>query len=273
MYEKENNKIKIKPIGSYAEIDSHGYIINPTGMDKIQDNWWPVIEIVKEFYIDTFGDDLHSVFIRGSAAKGKAVDYVSDLDSFCFVKNLDNYTNEDIDTKDIRNKVKESYPFANGIEIVCEDYSDIPNKSALLNQSLQIYGDKIDVPRLKPGKDMIINAKGLANAMIKTTETLNEFKKNGRENELLAKCEWIMKRLLRSGIEITYERSGRFTRDLYLCYKDFSEFYPEFESDMYRVLDLALNPTTDVEEIKNARDGVLPLLLQEIERLGISKKP
>ncbi|MEZ4103239.1 MAG: hypothetical protein R3B55_01620 [Candidatus Paceibacterota bacterium] len=87
------------------------------------------------------------------------------------------------------------------------------------------------------------------------------------EEDIKNKCVWLMKNILRSGFEITMERSKRYTRDLYLCYKDFSEYYPEKEKIMREVLDLALNPISDKEKILEIKDKITPFLLEEAKKV------
>ena len=83
--ETKRHRIEIKPIGSYFEVDKDGYIVNPAAIDKIQQKWKPVIDAVSTSYQKIFGDKLKNVYIRGSVAKGQAVDNVSDIDTFAYV--------------------------------------------------------------------------------------------------------------------------------------------------------------------------------------------
>ena len=76
-----------------------------------------------------------------------------------------------------------------------------------------------------------------------------------------------MKNILRSGCEITMERSKRYTRDLYLRYKDFAEYYPEKEEIMREVLDLALNPVSDMEKILEVKNKITPFLIEEAKKV------
>ena len=57
--------------------------------------------------------------------------------------------------------------------------------------------------------------------------------------------KWISKRIVRAGLEVTMNRSNRFSRDLYLCYEQFSQFYPERSGLMYEVLLNCLNGNSD----------------------------
>jgi len=49
------------------------------------------------------------------------------------------------------------------------------------------------------------------------------------------------RRIVRSGFEVTMDRRNRFARDLYLCFEQFSEFYPDHSERMFRVLTNCLN--------------------------------
>jgi len=75
----------VKPIGSFLQTDTDGFIVNTTSPEKIQSAWLPAVEMVSDAYRKHFGENLHSVYIRGSVAKGEAIDNISDIDSFAIV--------------------------------------------------------------------------------------------------------------------------------------------------------------------------------------------
>ncbi len=147
--------------------------------------------------------------------------------------------------------------------------SDIENDYIILNQSLCIYGTPVSVPRLKPGKEMAIHARGFHNRMTWFEQFLA---KDEPEEEIKKGCVWLMKGFLRVGFEITMERERVYTRDLYRCYETFSKYYPEKEPDMREVLYLALNPVSDRAVIKKVVDLMGKWLIQEIPKyFDISK--
>ena len=76
--------IEIRKTGSYFDTDSEGYLINPASMTKIQEEWKPIVNDVVKTYKEQFGDDLISVYLRGSVSKGEAVAGISDIDSFAY---------------------------------------------------------------------------------------------------------------------------------------------------------------------------------------------
>jgi hypothetical protein len=266
---ERSNKVEtsIRPSGSYYDIDDEGYLINPTSYEKIQPHWLPVIDRAVEAYQQICGDDLTHVFIRGSVAKGEATDGISDLDTFAY-----------IDTKgavyqgfrEYTEAIVSDYPFSDGVEFSTYHESEGPGDN-LIVQSLCVYGTPPEQPKLKPGKVMIRNARGVFNRMKRSEEICDVLRGTDRYDAMRDQCVWLMKEMLRVGIELTYERSGRFTRDLYLCWKDFSEYYPEHEATMHEALYLALNPTAELARIEGLRGKLAPFLQSEALRLGIDQ--
>ena len=59
-----------------------------------------------------------------------------------------------------------------------------------------------------------------------------------------------MKVIIRTGFELVMEMENQYTVDLYPCYKAFSKYYPEKENQMYRALELYLEPSDDVNFLR-----------------------
>lgn len=253
-------EIQIKPMGSYFEVDADGYIVNPASSEKIQERWEPVIEDVINAYKAAYGDSLRNVYIRGSVAKGQAVDGVSDIDTFAYV----DLPKEDIKHDWVNTTEKEltaKHDFVSEIELGASPMSDIEKDSIILNQSICVYGEPIEAPKLKTGKELAIHARKFHKRVDWYRERLA---KDEGDEETRKGCVWFMKGILRVGFEITMERSHRYTRDLYRCYETFAEYYPEKEPEMREVLYLALNPTTDKDKIRQVIDGFAQWILSEV---------
>jgi hypothetical protein len=222
-----------------------------------------VIETYRQYY----GNKLTHVFTRGSVAKGQAVDNISDIDSFaCVADGIEpvNY---------YESAIKKQYPFCAGVEFQAYTPSELPLDDWLIIQSLCIYGEPPQQPKIKPGNDMVRHANNVF-LMAKSAQKKSlVLQKTSDEEKRKDYCVWLMKQILRTGVELTYERSGRFTRDLWLCYKDFSEYYPDAAKVMYQVLYLALNPTVDLDQIDKARLSMVSFLQDEAVHLGIAKAP
>lgn len=259
----EKNKIEIKPIGSYFEVDEDGFLKNPASLDKVQEKWRPVLGDVVEVYKKHFGDKLINVYVRGSVAKGEAVDGASDLDSSAYV-DLEKDEIESGWQAEDRKNLKEKYPFVEDFEIVAKPLSDM-SVIFMLSQSICVYGEPFNVPSRKPGNDMILHISN--DQRYENADKWFREVDPSLEEKIKNRCVGLMKNILRSGFEITMERSKRYTRDLYLCYKDFSEYFPEKEGIMREVLDLALNPVSDIEKILEVKNKIAPFLIEEAKKV------
>ena len=266
----KNIELQIKQSGSYFDIDEDGFLINPTGLDRIQPRWLPIVDRVAKAYQEVYGDALTHVFIRGSVAKGMAIEDLSDIDSFCLI-NVANIPDVGEEFRILDNHIRVEFPFCEGVEFQTYCESDLPLDDSLIIQSLCIFGDVPFAPKIKPGKAMIRNATGVFPRMQRSEEKGIVLHQSGTPESIQAQCVWLMKEILRVGVELTYERSGRFTRDLYLCWKDFSEYYPAHDDSMRYVLYLALNPTTSMDKIDVVRNELVPFLQQEAVRLDIAQ--
>lgn len=257
--------IEIKPQGSYFETDSEGFLINPTSMEKLQSKWKGVVDDVIGHYKEKYGERLTHVYVRGSVAKGEAIEDVSDVDTFAYVDIPKDEIKHGLHTEKA-DALKKKYPFVDDIEYGVEPTPKeiIGSDALMLNQSLCVFGTPLKVPKLKPGKDTILHVPNIHERV----KYLDEFfSKEQPPEEIESACVWIMKGLLRSGCELVMERSGKYTRDLYRCYELFAEYYPEKKEDMYEVLDLALNPIQDVKRIKSIKHTMAEWLSGEYKRL------
>lgn len=255
------NRVEIEPKGSYFQIDENGFLINPASLEKVQEKWKPLVEDIVEVYKSKYGEKLKNVYIRGSVAKGEAIEGVSDIDTFAYVDLSKEELKANNTSEDTRKHIEQKYNFVEGIEMGAFPLSDISDHHIFLNQSLCVYGEPISIPKLKAGKEMAIHSPTLHNRF----KWLEKFlEKDESEQEIKRGCVWLMKALLRVGFELTMERSQKYTRDLYRCYETFAEYYPEKEPEMREVLDLALNPIADKKKIKEIMYNLGAWLLTEI---------
>lgn len=248
--------IQIKKCGSYLNLDSNGFVQGIETTSELQESWNKVVQETINFYKEELGPELHSVYIRGSVAKGEAVDFISDLDSFAV-----SYTDAGDEPKSLdafEKKVKKEYAFCNHVEIVVvslDKVREVPPKrkrsiweELIKTQSRCVYGEdlksKIEPFLLEEMKghslyldDEIKNK--LPNYLEEDKDSVQELKSN---------CVWIMRRVLRGSFDFVMERESRFTRDLFLCYESVSKYYPEMEAKLKEALNLSLNPSSDYKE-------------------------
>jgi hypothetical protein len=257
-----------KNIGSFFETDANGYIINPTSFTKIQGKWRGPLDEVRGEYLSHFGTALHSLYLRGSVAKGEALEELSDIDTFAVV-DLDE---EEIDVswwRELNQSIRENYSFVEGVEVVAiplKKIDEFPgDKIMIKTQSICLYGIDLSetIPPYKPGPDTVQHAQGIGREIANTIIWLQEDKS---EEKVMNKCSWIMKRIVRSGCELVMGRSGKYTRDLYPCYEVFSDFYPEKKDEMYEALNLSISPTSDKQTILRVLTALGNWITEEVDR-------
>lgn len=242
--------IKPKRIGKFFDLDKDGHIIPDVSLEKIQPRWRDLVTYVSDKLISF--DKIKSVYIRGSIPRGLAQEGYSDVDFLCLTEENLNKIKEEINQY-----CKNNFPFARGIEIGCFNESVLsrikPNRTRpyahmlLKTQSLFLLGENIcdKIEPFHPDIEVISHAFNLT----KDLAQYNEWKTTEPQLEDEGR-KWLARRVVRSGLEVTLDRSQQFTRDLYLCYEKFAEFYPEKEQEMCSVLNNALNAELDMGEFK-----------------------
>lgn len=261
-------KNSIQNIGTILDVDENGFVVKQAAVEKIQTRWRPAVDVIVAAYRHHFGRDLYSVYIRGSVALGRAIDNISDIDSIALV----NMSREKIDLswrQAFEAEFAKSFLFINGVEIIVQPLGNIGKGSRIMikTQAVCVYGEDISdtLPSLKPGEGMAQHIFGLERDIKNMKDFLRQDDKDSAE--IQRKCTWIMKRILRSGCELVMERSQSYTRDLYPCYELFARYYPQKDAEMYRVLEMAVNPTSNRREIINILDDFGGWITGEIGRV------
>ncbi len=245
-------RIEIQPVGSVLGVDKDGYIVSSSAVEKMQAKWREAAEAVVEVCRRVLGENLHSVYVRGSASRGEAIDGMSDLDMMVVVREyLGEKQKSELDS--VRRNLEKCYPFCRGIETSVKLLEPLesrqnPNWFLIKVYSVCVYGQDLAnvLPAVKPGRSMVLHALDVREELL---AIILKFE-NGEYAFTAGRCVWMMKRLLRSGAELVMEREQGYTRDLYYCYSLFSKYYPDKEPEMRQVLELALNPVGEMRQIK-----------------------
>lgn len=264
MEQHKENHIAIKSIGSFFGIDSDGFLVNPASAGKVQETWKPILEEYITSCKKIYGDDLISVYIRGSVAKGEAIEGISDFDAFVVLKD-DHQKPYEEHILEEQSILRKKFPFVNDFEFGEFTETGIKKEDLLLNQSLLLFGKPIEVSKIKLSKDLALHAPNFESRHSKLLSFLKE--KTPNQERIKERVEWLGKGILRTGLEILIEKSGKYTRDLYPCYQVFSEYYPEKEKEMRAVLDLVLNPNVTQEKAKEVLLPISKFILEEANKI------
>ena len=68
------------------KIDKNGFVVNEAGLEKVQPYYRKILEEINKLYNDKLGDNLLSIYIRGSVSVGRANPGISDIDSIAVTK-------------------------------------------------------------------------------------------------------------------------------------------------------------------------------------------
>jgi hypothetical protein len=250
----------ILPIGDFLPVDAEGYLINPCRYERIVPPWSDVVAAIKAAYLHHLREKMHSLYLRGSVAKGMAIAGVSDIDTFAVIFG----EREAIDRSWIaafQQRMAVQYPFQTGIEIgfvpfraVCDAYGARGSRLLIKTQCVCLWGEDLApfLPRYKPGRALVGHALEITEDIRQVRERLPSMEDAAT---VKAWCQWIMKRLVRTGFELIMEQEQTYTRDLYPCYVAFSRHFPAQERQMQHALARAIEPSDTKEELAEFLDG------------------
>lgn len=263
---------QILPLGDVLAVDAEGYLINPCRHSLIAPPWSAAVEALVAAYRYHLGARLHSVYLRGSVAKGGAIEGVADLDSFAVLHSEPEDT-DDAWIAPLQARMAKEFPFHTGVEVtllshrtVCEDPKDWVWPFLIKTQSLCLWGDDLapSLPSYRPGPALAMHAPLL-------TADLKQFRAEcpqGEDVEVAQDtrdwCQWIMKRVVRTGFELTMAQEQTYTRDLYPCYAAFARHYPEQAPQMRQALQWAIQPTDQKQPMQQFLDEFGAWLLGEV---------
>jgi uncharacterized protein len=239
--------IEPRRIGRFLIVDEYGNVQPDVAAERIGDTWKPLVGFVRDALMSR--PEVGSVYLRGSIPRGLAIENVSDADFVYFSE-----ARFDAEDDALQKSTATNFPFVNGIELSRLDQAAFDRihrrqrrpyfHMLLKTQCLFLAGDDIahNIAPFRIGPDLVSHVFSLAQEFSRLPNWLEEGRQTGAEQSVR---QWFSRRIVRSGFEVTMDRSKRFTRDLYLCYEDFAKFYPIWSQSMYRVLTNCLNGEDD----------------------------
>lgn len=268
----------IKPIGNVLHVDDDGYLVSESSLDKIHEPWLSAVRALKDAYLKHI--QLHSLYVRGTVARGNGMPNISDIDSLALV----DLTEEEINGLDLswmseeNNALRQQFPFVERFEFCLVSLKELftndnylTDRFVIKTQSACIYGDSI-ISQIEPFKITDDLAETFYQHIGRRIEGVrNTFASDPSPDIIRRRCRWIMKRLLRAGMALVMVREQAYTRDLYPSYELFSKYYPEYEAEMRQALQLALDPTDDKAVIEETLKTLGEWMIQEVNQ-RINKK-
>ncbi|MEI5906898.1 nucleotidyltransferase [Bacillus spongiae] len=245
---------RIKNIGRYCPVDDDGYIMNDSNTNKIQPEFYRVIENVVEIYKRHLGEDLHSVYIRGSVPRGLGIHGVSDLDTIAITNKMIN--DHELNWTEAEHELNQQFDCVDGVEFSFYFIEDVLNNITfsiipfmIKTHSVCVFGEDIKklLPEYKADKSLANDHLIILKRQI--DQAITDLTGNEDREDIVDCCRWIMKIIVRAGLALVIEEENLYTRDLFPAYKIFSTYYPEKEKEMQQALHYAIAPVGNVSEI------------------------
>lgn len=243
---------EITKSGVYLDTDEEGYLLSDSSASKIVSPWSEAVDYARDLEVRRLGDRLHSLYLRGSAARGRAIPGRSDLDLFAVI--FDNMPGEISPPLWSQNtEFRRRFPFVTSVESSHITLANVHGpfhyyRFTMKVSAVCIHGEDL-LPRIAPYRaDAPIAEEWFRIFPHLIDQLVDDLGEARDEESKKGLCQDLMKAFLRAGFLLVMKRQNAYTRDLYPSYQSFSRFYPERESTMGRCLELAVNPISDTEE-------------------------
>ncbi len=254
-------------------IGEDGCLVNETARENVVGKWKDVVDNVIEIYKHHLGEKLHSLYLRGSVARGKAIDGVSDVDTIAVVSiSSDELKTFDFSwVKNEQDRLNEKYPFQTRVEFyfLSKENVSFTDQFIIQTQSVCVYGDNLSgsFGKIPFSKETILKLIE-ENEVDKKIERARSIIEESDDSKKIAKMtSWISKRFLRMGVLLAAYKEPKYTRDLYPSYELFAAQYPDKAKEMRQALEYAINPTENKEESLAFINDLGTWLIEEKVRL------
>lgn len=242
--------MKIIPVGGYIPCNKKGEFVNTCSLEGLDDNWTMAVEQTLETYQKVLGDNLESFYLRGSVAKGKVVDNVSDIDCMALVYDVEGATSKKEILKEQLKSLTMDFPKVTDIECFITTEKSISKSSRFLlaTQALCLYGQNHFSDERYTLRAASVHENNIQRELLEVQQRFLDNKE--RQDTKIMLVRWLSKRLLRSLCEIVREQTGKYTRDVYYCREAFLEVYPEYKELTMKFLNAVVNPEEMLPEFE-----------------------
>ena len=270
MKNHKNHPRELKNIGDFVTVDNNGYLVKTVSLYSLQEELRPLIRECTSIILSIIGSNTHSIYIRGSVAKGTFLAGISDLDVFIVSREI---INSDLLKKVAKSfyEINEGWKSVVGIEFSYMSASKlVKTKSPIYKyQTVCVYGDDLTplMPSLRPGVDTTVH---LLKIIDRVQESYPKVEEMTSQEEIKSFSIWIAKSLIRSSHELVAQDLRRFARDIYPCLEGASHFYPEQRELLRRTALVAIFGTTDkkalLEIMHEMQDFIEPKITLFLKR-------
>jgi len=240
----------IREEGELYPKDSEGFLLNPTSAAHIQEPWTPAVEEARELVRRFFGDRLHSLYLRGSVARGAARPNVSDIDLIVVTWGSVRASDR-VWCGELSAVIVLHHPFVRRVDVSLTPLEHTvygPVQFRLKLSSLFLWGNDLrpGLPRFRPEDEAALQYARTLGWDVGHSLVLLRGSPNAKELSRIRM--WIGKTLVRAGFELVMAEVEGYTTDLYPCYEAFVARFPDRKADMRRALELAAGADASLDE-------------------------
>ncbi|MDQ0271673.1 nucleotidyltransferase domain-containing protein [Cytobacillus purgationiresistens] len=247
--------IELKNIGGYCSKDDNGFLLNDTSANKINEKHIHIIEALKSELTKVFNEKVHSMYIRGSIARGLSVDHLSDLDAIIVLNEAQTEEETEI-LKEVEQNLLSLYPFMMDVDLNIVTKDEVLNRATftmmafiIKTYSLCVEGEDLSYQISSFKVDAALANEHLVVLEEQLIEARLAFVDNDDEEDIIDCCRWIMKIIVRAGLALVAVAENKYTRDLYPAYLLFAEHYRDQKSNMKQALAYAIDPISNCSEL------------------------
>ncbi|MFT4928311.1 MAG: hypothetical protein ACI8WB_004430 [Phenylobacterium sp.] len=262
--------LNIKPIGQYFPLDEKGYIVNMAALDNVPPVYQPPINGIIELLAtdNILASSIHSIFLRGSAAFGYAIEPISGIYLIVITNTNETQLSATI-IATAQQWLTTHYPTFS-LDIMVTGYDVTRQITAprldivLKTQACCVFGEDVSeaLENYRPGPEMFLTLPWLRMDLI-ALKSVEQSPQNLEPFTDFAKL------LIRVSFELIMAKAGQYSKSLYYCIKSFICYYPDKEAVLKRFLTFYLNGAELFSpDIILAMMAYGEWLLNEIELVG-----
>lgn len=257
------------------KIDKNGFVVNEANPKKVQPYYKKILVEISKLYNEKLGDNLISIYIRGSVSVGKAKPRISDIDSVAVTK-------KELPREELfwiikaSKRLEKKYPKAGFFDLTVVSLEELKNAENYKNlrvylktQSFLLSGQDVlsQLPDIIPGKELALQLYG---DLLEELEILkNIFAGKIKDREYLFQkrptefwCIWTTRVLLRAGLGVVMTKRPVYSQDLKTCYAVFTKEYPQYKKEMKQLLIWSIEPISNKKKVFAFLNNFAPKFLE-----------
>jgi uncharacterized protein len=230
------------------------YIKKEVALSKIPARYKPVVNDANSALLKNFPDKIHSIYLYGSVATGKAKSPTSDLDLLIVLEAKPTQKTKTA-LKELSDSLSQKYQreFREvGFAVTYKNEALRGKETFALNFFITILCVKIFGDNLFPKGTKFAITKRLACSLNPDIDTsIEEAKKNiksASNDEAVIKIQSMMKKIIRTAFNLVMVEENHWTTDLDEMTKIFTKHYPDKKEQIKDVLEIAKSKSPNKKE-------------------------